>query len=232
VAVVSLSVAAVFCPSQSQASGLDLLFEPGPGGTNVFSGTGPTSPGPWVDVTLKDSSPGTVVLTISNLNIASSEKITELYLNLNPSFLATSLVFSNTGGSSGVFAPLPSLGLNMFKADGDGKYDILFDFGLTPSTAFSTSDYLTYTITGIPTLTSSDFEFLSQPAGGHGPFYAALHVQGINITNVTDLSNSGWVSAEPSPLALVVPEPASAGLLLFAAGLGFVSRNRFMSKVG
>jgi hypothetical protein len=140
-----------------------------------------------------------------------------------------SLIFNNTGGSSGVFAPSPDLGTDAFKADGDGKYDIRFDFGLTPSTAFSASDYLTYTITGIPTLTSSNFQFLSKPAGGHGPFYAAIHVLGIGIMDVNDLSDSGWVAGQPSTL-VVVPEPASGLLLLLAAAFGFIPRTRFLSR--
>lgn len=181
---------------------------------NTFSGTPPAGAAPWAEVVLQDIAPGQVQLTITDIDIASSEKVTELYLNLNPTLSPTSLVFANTGGSGGVTAPLPLLGVDSFKADGDGKYDILFQFSQTPASAtMSSADYLTYMITGIPTLTAADFNYLSLPAGGHGPFLAAMHVQGIGAADVSDgTSYSGWIAGT------AVPEP-SVGTLLLLAGV-------------
>lgn len=202
------------------ASGLEFFMG------NVFSGTAASGPAPWAEVIFQDVTAGNVSLTITSLNITSGEKVTELYLNLNPNLNPGSLNFAFQSGSSGVAAPQPSLGVNSFKADGDGKYDILFDFSQTPAQAFSAADYLTYSITGIPTLTSLDFNYLSAPAGGHGPFVAAIHIQGINASSVSDSgSYSGWIS--PSQVVVVpVPEPSSWALWVLAMGVAASVRAR------
>jgi hypothetical protein len=92
-------------------------------------------------------------------------------------------------------------------ADGDGKYDVLLSFGngqtgLGPgqSAVFT----LSYNFGGVHSIASSDFNFLSTPAGGHGPFYAAAHIQNTG----TGGAGSGWIAApEPNYAA------ASAALL-------------------
>ncbi len=199
------------------ASGLDLFMG------NVFSGTPASGSPPWAEASFRDVSPGMVLLTITNLNLTSSEKVTELYLNLNPALNPTSLQFTLSSGSSGVGAPQPSLGVDGFKADGDGKYDILFAFDQQPVSAFSSADYLTYTITGIPTLTSLDFNYLSSPSGGHGPFVAAMHVQGLSASGVSDTNSySGWISP--------IPEPGP-GLLLLSAGSAVLGLRAWRRRV-
>ena len=210
--------AAVLC--LLPASRADVIYQ----FDNTFSGTNPTGPAPWVTASLLDISPGTVELGVSNVNVTTSEKISELYLNINTNYNPGNLQFTFLGGSTGVTAPQPSLGTDNFKADGDGKYDILFQFSQPPTNSFGAGDYLIYKITGIPTLTSADFVYLSTPAGGHGPFFSAIHVQGIAATSVTDSGNySGWVS--PSQVTIVAaPEPAAGALLLLAAGLFGVVR--------
>lgn len=208
----------LMCTPRASGSGVVYQFD------NSFSGTSPNGAPPWVTATLQDVSPGTVLLNVSNVNVTGSEKITELYLNINPNYNVNNLQFSFVSGSAGVTAPLPSLGEDSFKADGDGKYDILFQFAQTPGSAFTANDFVTYKITGIPTLTGSDFVYLSTPAGGHGPFYSAIHVQGIAATSVGDTSNySGWVSPSQA-IILAVPEPGAGMLLLGAAGAGLVAR--------
>lgn len=197
--------------------------------TSNFSGTMPSGSLPWMDITITDgSTPGTVFLNINNLNITGSEKITQLYLNLNPNYSVSQLSFVNTGGTPGVFAPSPLLGEDGFKADGDGKYDILLDFSQTPNNAFTAGDTLSYKITGIPTLNALDFQYLSTPAGGHGPFFAAAHVQGINATSVTDTTtDSGWIAPGQSDIFVFpVPEPSGAALLGVGAAILGVCRNR------
>lgn len=203
------------CALSAQAASLEFDFN------TTFSGTAPDGPAPWVSALFQDEGPGTVRLTISNLNVGATEKITELYLNLNPIYSAPNLHFNFLGGSTGVTAPMPSLGTDAFKADGDGKYDILFQFGLTPNVALTTGDYLSYDITGIPNLTATDFAFLSLPAGGHGPFYSAIHVQGITASGTTDdTTYSGWVA--PNEIT-TVPEPSAAAIGGMLAGLGLLS---------
>ena len=215
---------AVACGFQASGAGVIYQFD------NGFSGTNPNGPAPWVMETLQDVSPGTVMLTVTNVNVTSSEKITELYLNINPNYNVSALQFSFVSGSAGVTAPLPSLGEDSFKADGDGKYDILFQFSQTPSTSFGPNDYLVYQITGIPTLTSSDFVFMSSPAGGHGPFYSAIHVQGIASTSVGDTgSYSGWVSPT-TYTPLTVPEPGSLAFMLAGATTAVCWRRRLSRR--
>lgn len=211
-------VGGVMWPAQGWGTGVDLYMG------SVFSGTPASGTPPWVEASFRDVSPGTVQLTITNLNIASAEKVTELYLNLNSNLNPVSLQFTFLSGSSGVTAPQPSLGVDGFKADGDGKYDIRFGFSQPPASAFSSADYLTYTITGIPTLTSSDFNYLSSPAGGHGPFVAAIHIQGINASGVGDTySSSGWASASQI-IVIPIPEPSSSVLLFAAASVALGGR--------
>jgi hypothetical protein len=178
---------------------------------DAFSGTMPASSNNvWMNAVFHDVSPGTVELTVSNLNLTGSENVDQLYLNLAPNLDATKLNFTFLSGSGGFDVPSISQGTNSFKADGDGKYDILFDF-TSSSTAqhqFTQGEYLTYTITGISGLTAADFAYLSFPAGGAGPFYAAGHVQRIGAD-----SQSGWISADiVSPIASV-PEPSAASLI-------------------
>jgi uncharacterized protein (TIGR03382 family) len=67
-------------------------------------------------------------------------------------------------------------------------------------------------ITGIGaaagTLVATDFQFLSAPAGGHGPFYVAAHVQGIGAEG----DDSGWVTT-PEPTTFTLAALAALALL-------------------
>jgi hypothetical protein len=192
----------------------------------TFSGAGPSGPGPWVDAFFHDTSSGSVSLIVSNNGLSGSEFISGLYLNLNTNFSATSLSFHFIGGSVSS-CPIDILtGRDQFKADGDGKYDILFDFDTALGHRFAAGDYLEYQITGIPSLTALDFEYLSAPAGGAGPFLAAAHVQSIGANDL-----SGWIRPTELTRVFAVPEPSADALL----GLGLVvylrtrgrSRRRF-----
>jgi hypothetical protein len=166
-------------------------------------------------------SPGVVSLTVANQNLSASEDVNQLYFNLNPAYRATNLIFTATGGSGGFDAPVISLGLNAFKADGDGKYDVMFDFtaGGVDTNRFTANEYTIYQISGIPGLTAADFGYLSQPAGGAGPFYAAAQVQRIGAGSL-----SGWISATDVNTFPLVPEPGPVSLLGLAAGGWLVFR--------
>jgi hypothetical protein len=204
---------ALFLPTTTRASGLEFTFD------NVFSGADPVGVSPWAKARIEDSSAGSVLLTFSAWNLTSSEKVTELYLNITQDSLVESLQFSTFSGPAAQL----SLGQNAFKADGDGKYDILLRFSQVPNTAFSAGDTFSCVISGIPGLTASSFETMSMPAGGHGPFYSAIHIQGIDAASVLDTAaTSGWVS--PTSTNLQVPEPGSATLALVAVGLSLWGR--------
>ncbi len=219
-AACSALVAALLCPLTLTANVLIYHFDIG--GDPIFSGTPPAGPPPWIDATFADIAPGTVQLTVAAVGLTGTEKVTEFYLNLDPALAATSLAFGFVSGTGAFNLPAIQTGTDAFKADGDGKYDILFNFSQTPATAFTGGDSVTYQITGISGLTASSFVFYSAPAGGHGPFLAAAHVQGISATSTSDTTTySGWLApSQVSP----IPEPASAALLLLAGGSAWFTR--------
>lgn len=208
---------ALLCPSAANAS---ILYQ----FNTIFSGgPDPTETGPWIDASFVDVTPGTVLLTITNVNLSSTEFVQGngsgssggLFFNLNTNDNPTALNFTLVS-SNGNFGPIISTGLNAFKADGDGFYDIQFDFS---SHAFSTDSSITYEITGIAGLTAVDFEYLSSPAGGSGPFYAAAKVQGLP-------GGGGSMFLEPSfgPQTIPVPEPSPSVILLGGLSLFGVTR--------
>jgi hypothetical protein len=145
-----------------------------------------------VSVAFSDGGTDAVLLTITG-DLEETEFMESLYLNFNPAYLptfdATNLTF-NLVSSSGIGgAPSVSTGVDAFKADGDGLYDILIDFDTDPpGDRFDNSDSVIYSITGITGLVADDFNFLSAPAGGHGPFVAAAHIQGVGT------NGSGFVA--------------------------------------
>jgi len=186
--------------------------------TEYSNGTPPTGPTPWMTATFADVRPGTVELTLENTNLVGTEFVSEWCFNLDPSMDPTSLQFGTPSKTGSFTDPTIDKGVNSFKADGDGKYDFRFNFATDDGvpTRFGVDesgvgDSMSIEISGLD-LTANSFYFLSEPAGGHGPFYTAVHVQGIS----TD--KSGWVTGTGS---IVVPEPGSL-VMLVMAGLGLL----------
>lgn len=176
-----------------------------------FSGAqAPGGATPWIIATFDDyDTQGSVRLTVSTGGLATGETVDSLYFNLDGTLDPAQLSFAYLNSSSAPSATGIQTGINAYKADGDGKYDILMQF--PTGSGFDAGETLTYNITGISTLTAASFMFLSQPAGGHGPFYAAAHVQ-----NTTGAGNggSGWIAPTDAMLALTtVPLPPSGWLL-------------------
>lgn len=105
-------------------------------------------------------------------------------------------------------------GVDAFKADGDGWFDILFDFPPPPGSQnarFTAGETVVYDITYTGPIDVNSFDFSSAPGGGNGTFLSAAHVQ-----QTGGGSGSGWIGA-------AVPEPATAlllggGLVALAAG--------------
>jgi hypothetical protein len=155
---------------------------------NEFSGG--TQPLGNVQLDFTTIAAGTVDLKITSL-LSGTEALTQLNLNLDPGPPAldpTQLSFA-LQSSTGTFGAIGiSTGVNAFKADGDGLYDIEFDLP-PPGTVFDQTDTVTYRITGIASLTENSFNFLSAPDGGHGPFVAAAHIQRIGPND-----GSGWIA--------------------------------------
>jgi VPDSG-CTERM motif len=152
---------------------------------------------------------GGVDLTITASDFDDLEFLDALYLNLNPLLDPTQLDFgSPTGGSGFGDDPVISLGTDAFKADGDGLYDILLQFDIAPpGDRFDDSDSITYHITGIAGLVEGDFNFLSTPSGGHGPFKAAAHIQGVGPEG----EGSGFIAPNG------VPDGGATAMLLGTA---------------
>jgi len=204
---------------------------------NEFSGgTAPSSAiKPWITAVFQDTStPGSVKLTLSAPHLTASEFVSGWYFNLNSILDPTKLMFNSGTVSAGSFG-LPSIheSVDTYKADGDGKYDILLSFSTSGGLSgnFTSGDTLTYTLTGNfggHVLSAADFLFLSAPAGGHGPFDAAAHVQGIGQNG----GASGWVDPS-SPITGQdvngVPDGAATVMLL---GIGMLAVEGLRRKIG
>jgi len=183
---------------------------------NAFSGSSPASTNTsWMNVVFRDISPGVVSLTVSNLHLSGTENVDQLYLNLNPTYDPLKLQFAFVSSSGGFDLPSITEGTNAFKADGDGKYDVLFNFTSNSNDKhqFTQGESFTYDISGISGLTAADFDYLSFPAGGAGPFYAAAHVQRIGNGSL-----SGWISGTSTGYLAPVPEPSGIALLALGGG--------------
>jgi hypothetical protein len=189
--------------------------------TEFSGGQTPTSPGPWGTAVFDDGGgTGTVTLTIStNLAGDASAFVTGWYFNFDPSLDLSAL--SITGGR-GLPDDSINIGSNAFQADGDGLYDIHLGFdNAPPANRFDGTDSTIFTITSSEAITASSFDFLSFPAGGHGPFTHAGRIQG---TGVDDMG-SGWFTGGEPPM-IPLPAASLAGLLTFAGMAGVRSGRR------
>ena len=185
--------------------------------------SGATPPVGTLYVNLTDTAADTVRLTVDATALQGSEFVSELYLNFDPSRDPLLLTLTDVGGPYSINAI--SVGANAFKADGDGKYDILIDFA-PPGNKLGAGEEARLDITGIEDLSEDWFEFLSAPAGGHGPFLVAAHVQGIG----DDGEGSGWVTTRDGD----EPVPEASTMLLFGSGaiglFGYMRRKGWLGK--
>ncbi len=212
-----IAVVAMLFPSIASATSQTLTI----GSDIEFSGgQAPVSPlHPWIQMTITDNGPNSVVFQLTAPHLTGSENISEFDFNLDPALSMDlgSLVFSSIVKSGSFDTPTIHQGVNAFKADGDGDYDIQFSFttGGNVSKTFTNGDVLQYAITG-NSISAESFDFLSNPDGGHGPFVTAAHIQ--NTTGAGS-GGSGWVADTTGGTIVItnVPEPSS--ILLGALGL-------------
>lgn len=185
---------------------------------NVYSGSSVSQAAPWLEAAFQDDGPNQVLLTISATDLAGGsnpEFLGELDFNFNPNTPSNvnDLSFAFQSGSSGITAVAPGTGEDAFKADGDGYYDINFNF--KNDSSFQQGDSLTYLITTAPgtSLSAADFAYVStSPGGTSGPFYAAAHIQGGTG------GFSAWIEPGGGPMPVPVPEPgAPAWMIVLAA---------------
>lgn len=172
-------------------------------------GQAPGGTSPWLTAEFNDATAtaGDVRLTISASGLATGENVLQTYFNLDPLLDPNNLSFTYIGASStGPSFTGSSTGADSLKADGDGKYDFLFDF---PSgSGFDAGESVVIDISSTETINAFSFNFLSAPAGGHGPFLAAAHIQN---TTGAGTGGSGWIA--PAPI------PVPAAIWLFGSGL-------------
>ena len=169
--------------------------------TESFGAVPPGGSPPWATATFDDGgTAGSVMLTMDVL--ATIGDVTGMYFNLVDDSQATldGLSFTFDGvASTGPEANSVSVGTNNFRADGDGFYDILFDFPPPPGNVrFGPGEQVVYTITGTG-LTALDFNVFGEPgpgAGNPGPFLSVARFQS------TPGGGSDWVGAVPVPAAV------------------------------
>ncbi len=208
----------VACASTAYGNALNIPM------TVEFSGaTAPSAPPPWVRVYLDDSTQnGTLKLWIEALGLTDEEFLASVYLNFDPSYDVTQLKFTVDEKVGTFDLTQISLGQNLFKADGDGYYDILLEFSSAGPNRLGPGEHLGYILsmqgTPLPLLA---FLQMSAPGGQHGPFMAAGHIQGI----APDGENSGWISHPGTSVPQIIPEPATL-TLLGLAGAALISHRK------
>lgn len=187
-----------------------------------FSGAdAPAGPGPdWMTATFDDTGLGEVTLTISNVGLVDAEFVSGFYFNVGNGIDATGLAFNHVSGDSymALHTDNPATNSGTLKADGDGYFDIRFQYDTSAGSTFGFGEESVYKITGTG-LDALDFAFLSAPGGGTGSWAAAAHVQGIGA----GAGGSGWIGA---------PVPVPAAAWLFGSGLiGLVGVARRKNRV-
>lgn len=193
-----------------------LLLSTGAGATTLsfgldieFSGaTPPEGATPWLTLTFDDSfgGPNTVRMTMSTGNLVGDETVTQWHFNFDPSLDPMQITFTPVENSDSVPSAI-NTGVDLFMANGDGFFDIQFEFPPPPGPfggRFTSGESVIYDLTYISPITVASFDLFSELSGGQGSFKSAAHVQSIGAG-----ADSGWIGH--------VPEPSTA--LLLASGL-------------
>jgi hypothetical protein len=217
-----LAAAALALAGQTTAATYSYVF------LQEFSGAqAPGGPAPWATLSFADVAGGVeMTITLSAMGGTEFAGDKGLHINFGPnpgdSALDTRLSDLSFAFLSGqdVSADV-SVARNAFKADGDGKFDILFHYAESGADRFEAGEHSKFLISGNSfALTAADFNYQSLTAGGNGIWYAAMHIQ--NATGAGS-GGSGWIGATVAP----IPEPETYAMLLAGLGLlGFFARRR------
>lgn len=192
---------------------------------NSFADGTPPAPAPWLVATLSQSGSGVVDVTIS-FPSAQPANLKLFWFGLNFAGDASTLSVSGLSSSIDVFQSQASWGNdvnafpNVFKADGDGYYDLVLQN--SGDGILTSPGTLSFQITGTD-ITPESFNTGSF-GGAKGSFLAAAHIGGY--------ASSIWVSGQPGGDTPQVPEPTTllAGLLLLlpfgASAIRIIRKNR------
>ncbi|OGA42739.1 MAG: hypothetical protein A3G24_18305 [Betaproteobacteria bacterium RIFCSPLOWO2_12_FULL_62_13] len=169
----------------------------------VFSGTAPSGLAPWLTATFSEGATDTVRLTLTT-SVVSGYYVSKFFFNYDPGpsgAAVSALAFSTVG--SNVLASDIKRAYDQWQADGDGKYDIRFDFA---AGALYSGQQSVYDIVGTG-VTPQSFKLLATAGGPAGPFFSAAQTGG---------PANGWIGAQVA----AIPEPETYAMLL--AGLGLM----------
>jgi len=186
----------------------------------LAEGTAPA--GTWATARFVDVG-SDVSLTLSvDDNLPAGQFIGQFFFNYSGD--ASSLNIIDNGGG----ATTTTIGQqnDTFRADGDGWYDLWFEFAPAGNNKLTAGESVNYTIEGVSYLDFNLLSYTPGPGGNPGPFYAAAKLQGIPCGDVNDPNcqqgtTSAWAAG-------VVPEPVSS--TLFLVGAASLGARRYFKK--
>jgi len=192
----------------------------------VFSGSiTPIGSTPWLSAKVS-STPDPNVLSlafdVSNLT-ANGQYVDSIYMNFqNPNGTAADLNFLRADINPATSAVQQSA-TQTFKADGDGFFNLEFDFGQALADRFlGGSSAVQFAVFGAPLFPLNVNDFNNTSINGPTPLFIAAHIAGIPIGD--GQTSSVWITT-------AVPEPSTYLCLASFLGVGAFLMRRRMARV-